>query len=152
MPNIFGFPAEISIKIPPTVTPITAKGIAIFVVTNSYILFNIVKKSSNLQEPVHPFASQVGLQGTIPSLAAKTKTGVINCKVKNNKASVIIIFFMYIPLVPSAGFEPADSWFEAKCDIQFHHEGLLMQGLKLFYTKNNKKATPTCNKKLLVSD
>ena len=25
--------------------------------------------------------------------------------------------------VPSAGLGPADFWFEAKYDIQFHHEG-----------------------------
>ena len=68
---------------------------------------------------------QLSVHGT-KGPAAFTKNGT---KIIDNKQNKIIdknTFFMQLALVPSAGLEPADSWFEAKHDIQFHHEGIII--------------------------
>jgi hypothetical protein len=115
IPNKFGFPAEIIIRIPPIVIAIPAKGIANVSVINLRIFTPIVLRLSNVQSgPLH---------GTSPSACVKIGIQIIDSMQNNNIGKNIFFVFMVCILVPPAGLGPADFWFEAKYDIQFHHGG-----------------------------
>lgn len=94
---MFGFPAEIIIKIAPIIIAMTAKGVAIIKTMKLYMLTSILKKSfiPHAGSPAFP-------QGTKPSAFAKMGTAINNSKIQTEKK----IFFIVLAWVPSPGFEP----------------------------------------------
>ena len=119
--NLFGSPAEIIIRTAPTLTPITARGVAMSFTKKLRISVSIC-----LNAPKSHGCAGVPSQLT---MAALDKKGTNNAANKQNKIIGKKILFIFLVRVPSAGFGPADFWFEAKYDIQFHHEGAFIKRL-----------------------
>ena len=119
-----GFPAEIKIMTPATDKAIIPKGTAIVKTINLYILTNISKNLGIVQSaPSH---------GTSP--AAFINTGA-NTNRKNNIGN--IYFFMFFKALGAlARIRTRKVCFEGRSDIQFHHEGLIITRLLIFYLKN----------------